>query len=375
MRPLGLHVVEGKAATETSVVRAGGHQDGIHRGILIYRSHGKKRSSIGARMSSQRNEESCPPRTATDSRTRRNIFSAGMSFLALQGFCGDEMALGNPSSGSIGQIVPRPADLLVQATIRLDLAPDQSQYDATDSELRRAANMIQKALNAESVREEEKMWTEIIEEFKNTQSNWRDDVVGRALGNRGNARSRQGKLNEALQDYNESIKTCPWSVDPVLNRGVVLEALGRFDEAKEDYVAVLQVDPNDPAAWNNLGNACAGSRDYESAVKYYDKAVRLAPKFSFAAANKALALYQTGKNDDEAIKEFQSLLRKYPDFSDVRAALASAMWISGDQAGAEEAWVRVDDTRYKNLNWLKEERRWPPRLVEGVSNYLSIVSK
>lgn len=56
--------------------------------------------------------------------------------------------------------------------------------------------------------------------FSNTQ-------VGRAWGNRGNARSRQGKLQEALADYNQAIIICPWSPDPVLNRGVVLEALGR----------------------------------------------------------------------------------------------------------------------------------------------------
>ena len=42
--------------------------------------------------------------------------------------------------------------------------------------------------------------------------------VGRAYGNRGNARSRMGRLGEALADYNKSIQICPWSVDPVLNR-------------------------------------------------------------------------------------------------------------------------------------------------------------
>ena len=58
---------------------------------------------------------------------------------------------------------------------------------------------------------------------------WVPDVVGRAWGNRGNARARQGKLQEALADYNTSIALCPWSVDPVLNRGVALEAMGRFE--------------------------------------------------------------------------------------------------------------------------------------------------
>ena len=42
-------------------------------------------------------------------------------------------------------------------------------------------------------------------------------------------------------------------------RGVVLEALGRFEEAIQDYRAVLAAAPNDPAAWNNLGNATAGA--------------------------------------------------------------------------------------------------------------------
>lgn len=54
-------------------------------------------------------------------------------------------------------------------------------------------------------------------------------------------------------------------------RGVVLEALGRFDEAVADYRAVLAVAPNDPAGWNNLGNATAGLGRWEEAVGYYDK--------------------------------------------------------------------------------------------------------
>ena len=257
------------------------------------------------------------------------------------------------------------------AEIDLALAPDQAQYDKYDDELRRAANMIQEGLNASTVEEEENVWTKIIEEFSNSNAVWRDDIVGRAYGNRGNARSRQGKIQDALNDYNVSIKTCPWSVDPVLNRGVLLENIGRFDDAKRDYTAVLKVAPLDPAAWNNLGNACAGAGEYEDAVKYYDKAVRLAPKFSFAAANKALSVYQTGA-DKEAMREMESLLRRYPDFSDIRAALAAALWASGKQAAAEEAFQRVDDIRYKDVKWLEFERRWPPRLVKEMNDLLQI---
>jgi tetratricopeptide (TPR) repeat protein len=37
-------------------------------------------------------------------------------------------------------------------------------------------------------------------------------------------------------------------------RGVVYEALGRYDDAVVDYQAVLKAQPNDPSGWNNLGN-------------------------------------------------------------------------------------------------------------------------
>ena len=261
--------------------------------------------------------------------------------------------------------------VISEPVIRVELTPDQSLYDANDPEIRRAASMIQSALNASTVEEEDTIWTEIISEFEGNGKPWSDDVVGRAFGNRGNCRSRQGRLEAALNDYNAAITKCPWSVDPVLNRGVALESLGRFEDAKRDYLAVLRVSPDDPGAWNNLGNACAGTNDFASAVKYYDKASRLAPKFAFALANKAVSLYQIGE-EDVAIREMESLLRKYPDFADMRAALASALWIKGNQAAAEEAFQRVDDIRYKSVDWLKNERRWPPKLIQGIADYISI---
>ena len=48
------------------------------------------------------------------------------------------------------------------ARIDLSRAPDQRSYDATDSELRAAANALQNALNATTVEEEERLWTELI---------------------------------------------------------------------------------------------------------------------------------------------------------------------------------------------------------------------
>ena len=72
-----------------------------------------------------------------------------------------------------------------------------------------------------TLQEEERLWTVLIEKFKEFDAPWKSDVVGRAFGNRGNARSRQGKMEEALVDFNEAIALCPWSPDPLLNRQVL----------------------------------------------------------------------------------------------------------------------------------------------------------
>ena len=48
------------------------------------------------------------------------------------------------------------------------------------------------------------------------------------------------------------------SFEGAVCRGVVLEAQGRWEEAILDYRTVLKAVPEDPSAWNNLGNASAG---------------------------------------------------------------------------------------------------------------------
>ena len=74
------------------------------------------------------------------------------------------------------------------------------------------------AFEASLLQDEERLWTELIDKYDGSKAPWRADIVGRAFGNRGNARSRQGKMDIALVDYNRAIQICPWSVDPVLNR-------------------------------------------------------------------------------------------------------------------------------------------------------------
>lgn len=267
---------------------------------------------------------------------------------------------------------------------------------------------MQLALNAESLDEEERLWSQVISRFEPFLNNvasssdaqepysdsapapWAPEIVSRAYGNRGNARVRAGRADEALKDLDRAIELTPWAVDPVLNRGVVLENSGRLEEAARDYRAVIEATGGkDASPFNNLGNvfileatkleatgdasdAAKAKKIYREAADSFGKAVSLAPSFSFAAANRAVALFAAGDDDKAALKELKRLNRRFPNFDEARAAAAGILWNSGDRAEAEGEWSRVDDPRYKDVEWLRNERHWPPRLVEAATALLEV---
>lgn len=210
----------------------------------------------------------------------------------------------------------------------------------------------------------EDLWSDLLKYLPEEAAVW---------SNRGNVRVSQNKLEEALADYSKAIELAPEQPDPYLNRGAALEGLGRWEDAIADYTHLLQIHPEDAAAYNNRGNAKAGLGQWEAALADYQKAADLDRKFAFARVNAALASYQLGQTD-EAIRQFRNLSRKYPNFPDARAALTAALWEQGQRGEAESNWVAVMglDGRYKDLNWVKTVRRWPPAMVVALEKFLNL---
>jgi tetratricopeptide (TPR) repeat protein len=149
--------------------------------------------------------------------------------------------------------------------------------------------------------------------------------------------------------------------------------MAKWSEAIADYNHVLELYPQDAAAFNNRGNAQAGLGEWQGAIADYLEAVKIAPDFALARSNHALALYQTGQVA-EAIQKLKFLARKYPQFPDVRAALTAALWVAGKRGEAESNWVAAAglDSRYQNLNWVKNVRRWPPAMSAALEKFLKL---
>ena len=210
----------------------------------------------------------------------------------------------------------------------------------------------------------ETYWTTLVEKFPENPAVW---------SNRGNVRIGQYKLAEAIADFDRSIEIAPEYPDAYLNRGIAYEGQRLWDKAIADYNNVLSLTPQDPVALNNRGNAKAGQQKWQAALDDYQQAAELAPTFPMARGNASLIQYQLGDRD-EAIRNMRNLVRKYPMYSDMRAALAAALWVEGKQGEAESNWVAAVglDNRYQDLDWLENIRRWPPSMIQSLSRFLNL---
>ena len=95
----------------------------------------------------------------------------------------------------------------------------------------------------------------------------------------------QNKLQEALENYNESIKINPNYIQAYNNLGACMFKLGRIDEAIQSYEKAIEIQPNHADAHNNLGTAFKELKDYKKSIYYYEKTIQINPNSPIAYSN------------------------------------------------------------------------------------------
>jgi len=110
-----------------------------------------------------------------------------------------------------------------------------------------------------------------------------------------------------------------------------------------------------------LGNAYYYQKDYDKAVKAYEKALRIAPGYTEAEANLAISLREAGKyagetlgNVDKALRYLKQSIKLAPDDVETLRLLGIAHGISGDHQSAISYFLQVVESQptaaaYTNL--------------------------
>ncbi len=106
--------------------------------------------------------------------------------------------------------------------------------------------------------------------------------VAAAFFYRGNARDAIGKYEQAINDYDSSIELNPRNPNPQINKGGSLVALGRSQDAIEIYNRLLNSYKPHPLAYLGRGEAYFILRKFDNAIKDFEAAIRVEPNLYFA---------------------------------------------------------------------------------------------
>lgn len=101
-----------------------------------------------------------------------------------------------------------------------------------------------------------------------------------------------------MASYERALEIDPHFTDSLLNRGNVLQDMGRVEEALAAYDEILAVKGDSPAIWNNRGNVYEAMRRYQDALHCYDRSLALDANYGPAQWNRALLNLQYGNLRD-----------------------------------------------------------------------------
>jgi tetratricopeptide (TPR) repeat protein len=137
----------------------------------------------------------------------------------------------------------------------------------------------------------------------------------------GFALQSKGSLDEAITHYRRALQLDPEYANAHYSLGSALQLQGKLDEAVTHYRRALRLKPDDLDALCNLGEILASQNKFDEAITSFRQALRIKPDHPRAAYNLALTLQLQG-NLDQAMTSYHQTLRITPDSVEAAANLA-----------------------------------------------------
>ncbi|KAF4143946.1 Tetratricopeptide repeat [Phytophthora infestans] len=121
-----------------------------------------------------------------------------------------------------------------------------------------------------------------------------EQILALYMLNRGVMLEKMGKLARARQDYEDSLHFDAFSVHAHVCLGTLSLRENNFEQSATAFQRALELDPLSGVAHLNLGVVCLSCNDLPTALTHFNTAISLLPHCSYAYANKAVALARSG---------------------------------------------------------------------------------
>src|SRR6266568_2802427 len=154
----------------------------------------------------------------------------------------------------------------------------------------------------------------------------------------GSALKKQGKLDEAIEQYKTALQFNPNYAEAHLNLGDALGGQAKFDAALPHMEAALRLQPNNGDFHLMYANLLQRIGRNDEAAVHFETGIRLNPISADAHYSYAAFLAALGKND-ECISELRAVLRLKPNYPDAQLRLADALSAKGNLKEAEACYL------------------------------------
>jgi predicted O-linked N-acetylglucosamine transferase (SPINDLY family) len=141
-----------------------------------------------------------------------------------------------------------------------------------------------------------------------------------AHSNRGNVLLALLRFEEACASYERALELRPDIAQTHYNHGSALRALARHEEALASYDRALALKPDFVEAMNNRGSLLRDLHRLADALASYDRALAMSPARADVLQNRGAVLSLLGRHEDAA-KDLARALQLDPDLIPARGAL------------------------------------------------------
>ena len=145
---------------------------------------------------------------------------------------------------------------------------------------------------------------------------------------------RKGDLANSINALQEGRKFLPDNPIILNTLAVVLDAAGRYNEAKQVYLATIKLDPNNAISLNNLAFLMAENNgDLDQALTMAQRAKQLLPNLP-EVSDTLGSIYLRKNLNGDAVDIFKNLVTKVPTSSTYHYHLGKAYFQEGDKPRA-----------------------------------------
>jgi len=125
----------------------------------------------------------------------------------------------------------------------------------------------------------------------------------------------QGRLKEAIAEFDEAIRVDPNLSGAYNNRGIIYARLGQFQRAIQDFDEAIRLNPWDAVTYYNRGTAYYHLDQFQSVIQNLEEAIRLNPQDAEAYYYRGLS-YANLDQLQRAIQDFNEAIRLHPEFAE-----------------------------------------------------------